>query len=78
MLDPRHFFPQLTIHLCSDTDTGEGPSSLTKVNYPNDTDTTGLALVIMPPAPEVVHSILDEVLEYVNEDGIVMVSPLFK
>lgn len=37
-------------------------------------DTTALALVILDYEPELAHSILDEMLNYVNEEGLVQVS----
>ena len=36
-------------------------------------DTTGLALVVLDYEPELAHSILDEMLNYVDEDGLVQV-----
>lgn len=36
-------------------------------------DTTALALVILDYEAEVAHSILDEILNYVNEEGLVQV-----
>lgn len=51
-----------------------GKGVLTKANFPNDLDTTSLGLTILPPSTDVIHSVLDEMLEYVNNDGIVQVS----
>lgn len=43
--------------------------------FPDDLDTTALALTILTPKnPEVVTSVLDEMAEYVNPDGTVLVS----
>ncbi|PKY05793.1 HAD-like protein [Aspergillus campestris IBT 28561] len=48
-----------------------GTPKYTTTQYPDDVDTTSLALASMPYSPEVVHSILDEMLDYVDEDGLV-------
>lgn len=50
-----------------------GKPLLTTETYPNDLDTTSLALMVTDCDDEVVNSVLDEMLELVNEDGIVMV-----
>ncbi|KAJ6028578.1 HAD-like protein [Penicillium herquei] len=50
-----------------------GKPKYTSQVYPDDMDTTALALVILDYEPELAHSILDEMLNYVNEDGIVQV-----
>ncbi len=50
-----------------------GKPLLTTETYPNDLDTTSLALMVTGCDDEVVNSVLDEMLELVNEDGIVMV-----
>ena len=42
--------------------------------FPDDLDTTALALTTLRPHPEVVTSILDEMVEYVNSDGTIQVS----
>ncbi|KAI9649345.1 hypothetical protein NHQ30_001917 [Ciborinia camelliae] len=44
--------------------------SFTNMNSPDDLDTTSLALQIMPPDDTIVYSMLDEMLTYVNPDGI--------
>ncbi|KAJ5085721.1 HAD-like domain-containing protein [Penicillium argentinense] len=41
----------------------------TSDTYPEDLDTTSLGLLTMPPDPAIVHSILDEMHEYIDEDG---------
>lgn len=38
-------------------------------------DTTALALVVLNYEASLAHSILDDVLEYVDEEGLVQVSP---
>lgn len=50
-----------------------GKPLLATETYPNDLDTTSLALIATDCDHEVVNSVLDEMLEFVNEDGIVMV-----
>lgn len=50
-----------------------GKPLLTTETFPNDLHTTSLALMVTDYDDEVVNSVLDEMLEYVNEDGIVMV-----
>lgn len=42
--------------------------------FPDDLDTTSLALTVLRPHPEVVTSVLDEMVEYVNPDGTIQVS----
>ncbi|CAK3813109.1 Alpha-D-glucose-1-phosphate phosphatase [Lecanosticta acicola] len=37
--------------------------------FPDDLDTTSLALTVIPPAEDLAHSLLDEMLLYVHEDG---------
>ena len=51
-----------------------GKPLLTTETYPNDLDTTSLALTVTECGEKVVHWILDERLGYINEDGIVMVN----
>jgi hypothetical protein len=41
--------------------------------YPLDLDTTSLYLTVIKRDDDVVHSVMDEMLEYVNDDGIVEV-----
>lgn len=47
---------------------------LTKTDFPDDLDTTSLGLTIMGASEDVKHSILDQMLQYRNPDGIVQVS----
>lgn len=42
--------------------------------FPDDLDTTSLALQVLRPNPNVITSVLDEMLEYVNSDGTIQVS----
>ena len=42
--------------------------------YPDDLDTTSLALMVLRPHPDVVTSVLDEMLRYLNSDGTFQVS----
>jgi hypothetical protein len=48
------------------------PKYTTKV-YPDDLDTTSLALATLHYDADLAHSILDEMLDYVDEDGFVQV-----
>lgn len=48
------------------------PKYTTRV-YPDDLDTTSLAMSTLNYDPDLAHSILDEMLEYVDEDGFVQV-----
>jgi hypothetical protein len=41
--------------------------------FPADLDTTSLALTILKPEAETIHCVMDEMLEYVNEAGIIQV-----
>lgn len=51
-----------------------GKPKYTSHVYPDDMDTTALALVVLDYEAELAHSILDEMLNYVNEEGLVQVS----
>ena len=42
--------------------------------FPDDLDTTSLALMVLRPHPEVVTSVLDEMVKYLNSDGTIQVS----
>lgn len=42
--------------------------------FPDDLDTTSLALTVFQPIDEVINSVLDEMEEYINEDGTIQVS----
>lgn len=44
--------------------------------FPDDLDTTSLALMVLQPEKEVVTSMLDEMLEYVHPDGKFQVSDM--
>ena len=41
--------------------------------FPDDLDTTALALQVLDPSAELCESILDEMMEYINDDGTVQV-----
>jgi hypothetical protein len=43
--------------------------------FPEDLDTTSIGLTVTQPDDHVVNSVLDEMLHFVREDGITMVSP---
>lgn len=55
----------------------QGKPILTTESFPCDLDTTSLALTVTGRSKEVISSILDEMLNYVDKDGIVQVSPPF-
>ena len=42
--------------------------------FPDDLDTTALALLVLPLEDSLTSSVLDDMLSYVNEDGSVQVS----
>ena len=42
--------------------------------FPDDLDTTSLALTVLRPHPDVVTSVLDEMIKYVKTDGMIQVS----
>lgn len=46
-----------------------GEPQYTSETYPYDLDTTSLGLLTHPQKPELVHSILDEMHDYIDEDG---------
>ncbi|KAJ5153652.1 uncharacterized protein N7500_009091 [Penicillium coprophilum] len=48
------------------------PSELTTGDFPNDLDTTSIALSIIPTEKSVLWSVMDEMLTFTNEDGIFM------
>lgn len=50
-----------------------GKPMLTTSEFPFDLDTTSLALTILEPKCEVVNSVMEEMLQYCNDDGIVLV-----
>ncbi|GES60874.1 HAD-like protein [Aspergillus terreus] len=47
--------------------------TFTKMNPPNDLDTTCLALRVVPHEDTIVQSLLDKMLEYLDTDGIIQV-----
>ncbi|KAL2812696.1 hypothetical protein BJX63DRAFT_432398 [Aspergillus granulosus] len=48
-----------------------GAPTLTTDTFPDDLDTTSLALSIVPPAPEIASSVMNEIVSRLNKDGIV-------
>lgn len=63
-----------SVYLCKGvTEPVSGEPKYTSDAYPDDLDTTSLGLLTMPPDSEIVHSILDEMLDYIDEDGNVQV-----
>ncbi|KAJ5150903.1 HAD-like protein [Penicillium canariense] len=46
-----------------------GDPKYTSDTYPEDLDTTSLGLLTIPLDPAIVHSILDEMHDYIDEDG---------
>lgn len=55
----------------------QGKPILTTEAFPCDLDTTSVALTVTGRSKEVISSVLDEMLNYVDKDGIVQVSPRF-
>lgn len=53
----------------------QGKPVLTTDAFPCDLDTTSLALTVTGRSKEVISSVLDDMLNYVDKDGIVQVSP---
>lgn len=51
-----------------------GKALLTTQDFPDDLDTTALALTVIQRDEEVVHSVMDEMQEYTNADGLIQVS----
>ena len=45
----------------------------TSDEFPADLDTTSIGLTVTQPDDQVVHSVMDEMLRYMTEDGIIMV-----
>ena len=43
------------------------------IGYPEDLDTTAIGLTVTQPEEHVVDSVMDEMLQYTTEDGIIMV-----
>lgn len=52
----------------------QGKPILTTEAFPCDLDTTSVALTVTGRSKEVISSVLDEMLNYVDKDGIVQVS----
>ena len=50
----------------------DGPI-LTTAEYPADLDTTSIGLMVTQPEGHVFDSVMDEILQYMSEDGIAMV-----
>ncbi|KAK7436057.1 hypothetical protein VKT23_019360 [Stygiomarasmius scandens] len=50
----------------------QGKGILTDIDYPDDLDTTSLALTIMGIPEDVVQSVIEEILKYQNADGIIL------
>ncbi|KAL2788258.1 HAD-like domain-containing protein [Aspergillus keveii] len=48
-----------------------GSPSLTTDTFPDDLDTTSLALSIVPTSPDIVNSVIDEIISRRDKDGIV-------
>jgi hypothetical protein len=51
-----------------------GKGQLTTEEFPFDLDTTSLGLTILQHDKDTAHSVMDEMLEYVDHDGIIQVS----
>ncbi|KAK2589419.1 hypothetical protein QQS21_012905 [Conoideocrella luteorostrata] len=49
-----------------------GTPVITPTEFPDDLDTTSLALTVLNKPDHVAHRILDHMLKYVNEDGIIL------
>ena len=43
-------------------------------HFPDDLDTTSLATMVLKPRPEIISSVLDEMIGYLNPDGLFQVS----
>lgn len=50
-----------------------GKPTLTTDTYPDDLDTTSIALMELNIDEEVTNSVMDKMLEYLTEDGILQV-----
>lgn len=51
-----------------------GSGQLTTEQFPFDLDTTSLALTILRQEKDIAYSVMDEMLGYIDEDGIIMVA----
>lgn len=54
-----------------------GKGQLTTEEFPFDLDTTSLGLTIMKRDKEIAFSVMDEMLEYVDTDGIIQVCLIY-
>ncbi|KAG1822755.1 Haloacid dehalogenase-like hydrolase-domain-containing protein [Suillus subaureus] len=50
-----------------------GKPSLTTEEFPFDLDTTSLGLTVMGSPEDVAHSVMDDMLDYIDDDGIIQV-----
>ena len=50
---------------------------MTSKIFPDDLDTTTLALLVLDVDKDVIHSVMDEILEYCNVDGYPLVNNSF-
>jgi len=48
-----------------------GKPLLTTEEFPFDLDTTSLGLTVMNSPEDVAHSVMDEMLDYIDDDGII-------
>lgn len=46
---------------------------LTTEEFPFDLDTTSLGLTVMGSPEDVAHSVMDDMLDYIDDDGIIQV-----
>lgn len=60
----------MSTHYEEDAENVPEQPSFTNMNPPNDLDTTSLALQVMPPDNDTITSMLDNMLKYINPDGI--------
>ncbi|KAG1749471.1 HAD-like domain-containing protein [Suillus lakei] len=51
----------------------QGKPLLTTEEYPFDLDTTSLGLTLMGSPEDVAHSVMDDMLDYIDDDGIIQV-----
>lgn len=61
---------------CGRPITGKG--QLTTEEFPFDLDTTSLGLTILKRSREIADSVMDEMLEYVDPDGIIQASFIYR
>ncbi|KAG2342940.1 HAD-like protein [Suillus weaverae] len=55
----------------------QGKPLLTTEEFPFDLDTTSLGLTVMGSPEDVAHSIMDEMLDYIDDDGIIQQSQTY-